>query len=207
MIQELFDFGANIPKTLKIDGAELPITWRRNPKARRYILRVKRPACLVATIPRGGSKREAWAFVQRSHSWIQRQLNRPVPAARSEIWFRGQKIPIGEFDAAAAQRAAIVELTERTRGLAAQTNSEISRITIRNQRTRWGSCSRRRAISLNWRLIQTPQFVVDYIILHELMHLRQMNHSKRFWAEVEKVCPTWREAERWIRKHGREIMP
>jgi hypothetical protein len=56
-------------------------------------------------------------------------------------------------------------------------------------------------------LIQTPAFVIDYIILHELMHLRQMNHSNRFWAEVEKVCPSWREAEQWLRKHGREIMP
>src|SRR5207237_3978470 len=123
-----------------------------------------------------------------------------------ETWFHGEKIPIAAFDAMQANLLAASELIRRTRELAAQTSSEISRITIRGQRTRWGSCSRRRAISLNWRLIQTPAFVVDYIILHELMHLRQMNHSKRFWDEVEKVCPGWREAENWIRKHGREII-
>ena len=192
---------------LQINGSQLPIIYRRNPKARRYILRVKRPACLVATIPRGGSRREAWEFIQRSHSWIHRQLNKPTPAAPTEIWFRGQKIPVAEFDEGQARALAAAELVLRTHELAAQTNSQISRITIRSQRTRWGSCSRRRAISLNWRLIQTPQFVIDYIILHELMHLRQMNHSKRFWSEVENVCPTWRDAERWIRQHGREIMP
>lgn len=184
----------------------VPVIWRRNPRARRYILRVKRPACLVATIPRGGSQREAWAFIQRSHSWIQNQLAKPAPAPKTETWLRGERIPIAEFDRQTAQTLAAAELAQRTRELAAQTNSQISRITIRAQRTRWGSCSRRRAISLNWRLIQTPPFVIDYIILHELMHLRQMNHSQRFWDEVEKVCPTWREAEKWLRHHGREII-
>jgi predicted metal-dependent hydrolase len=195
------------PPSFEISGVRVPVTWRRNPKARRYILRVKPPACLIATIPRGGSQREAWSFIQRSRSWIARQLAKPAPEQRRETWFRGQKIPVAELDATKAQSLAVTELIQRTRELAMQTNSQITRITIRSQRTRWGSCSRRRAISLNWRLIQTPQFVIDYIILHELMHLRQMNHSKKFWAEVEKVCPNWREAEKWIRQHGREIMP
>jgi predicted metal-dependent hydrolase len=191
---------------LQINDSHVPIVFRRNPKARRYILRVKRPACLVATIPRGGSQREAWSFIERSKPWIQQQLAKPFPEQKTDTWFRGQKIPIADFDSNFVRQLAQSELVRRTLELAAQTNSEISRITIRNQRTRWGSCSRRRAISLNWRLIQTPAFVVDYIILHELMHLRQMNHSKRFWDEVEKVCPTWREAEKWLRQHGREIM-
>lgn len=192
--------------SLDLGGVTIPITWRRNPKARRYILRVKRPACLVATIPRGGSQAAAWAFIQHSKSWIQKQLAKPTPPPRTETWFRGDKIPIAEFDIAAVQTLAVSSLTQRTLELAAQTHSAISKVTIRNQRTRWGSCSRNRAISLNWRLIQTPPFVSDYIILHELTHLRQMNHSAHFWAEVEKVCPTWRQAERWLRNHGREIM-
>jgi predicted metal-dependent hydrolase len=79
---------------------------------------------------------------------------------------------------------------------------KVSRVTVRNQRSRWGSCSRRRTISLNWRLIQAPLFVCDYIILHELMHLRQMNHSVRFWDEVERVCPDYRTAERWLKQHS-----
>ncbi|MGZ5545682.1 MAG: M48 family metallopeptidase [Limisphaerales bacterium] len=194
------------PPHIQIGKISLPVTWRRNLKARRYILRLKRPACLVATIPRGGSQREAWSFIERSKPWIQQQLAKPIPEQQTEIWFRGVKIPIADFDITFVRQLAEAELTRRVLALAAQTHSEISRITVRNQRTRWGSCSRRRAISLNWRLIQTPAFVVDYIILHELMHLRQMNHSQRFWDEVEKVCPTWREAEKWLRHHGREIM-
>jgi hypothetical protein len=78
----------------------------------------------------------------------------------------------------------------------------VRRVTVRNQRSRWGSCSRQGTISLNWRLIQTPPFVRDYIILHELMHLRQMNHSARFWREVALVCPDFAVAEKWLKAHG-----
>ncbi len=82
-------------------------------------------------------------------------------------------------------------------------NVAIHRVSVRNQRSRWGSCSARGTISLNWRLIQTPPFVRDYIILHELMHRREMNHSKRFWAHVELVYPEWREAERWLKENAK----
>jgi predicted metal-dependent hydrolase len=78
----------------------------------------------------------------------------------------------------------------------------IRRVTVRNQRSRWGSCSRRGTISLNWRLIQAPAFVRDYIILHELCHVRQMNHSRRFWQEVKRVCPDFQTAERWLKQNS-----
>ena len=99
-------------------------------------------------------------------------------------------------------RKAKVELPGRTWELAAETGVEVKEVSVRNQRTRWGSCSTGGVISLNWRLIQTPADVRDYIIYHELMHLREMNHSARFWARVEEVCPSWREAERWIKQNG-----
>jgi predicted metal-dependent hydrolase len=75
-------------------------------------------------------------------------------------------------------------------------------VSVRNQRSRWGSCSARGTVSLNWRLVRTPDNVRDYIILHELAHLREMNHSDRFWARVAETCPGWREAERWLKRHG-----
>jgi hypothetical protein len=99
-------------------------------------------------------------------------------------------------------RQARIELPARTWELAATTGIAIKQVTIRNQRSRWGSCSARGTISLNWRLMQTPEFVRDYIIYHELSHLREMNHSARFWAHVEAVCPGWRAAERWLKNHG-----
>jgi predicted metal-dependent hydrolase len=99
-------------------------------------------------------------------------------------------------------RRAKVELPARTWELAAVTGVEVKQVTVRNQRSRWGSCSANGTISLNWRLVQTPEFVRDYIIYHELMHLREMNHSARFWERVEEVCPFWRDAERWIKRNG-----
>lgn len=99
-------------------------------------------------------------------------------------------------------RRARIELPGRTWELAATVGVEVTSVTVRNQRTRWGSCSAVGTISLNWRLVQTPDFVRDYIIHHELMHLREMNHSARFWARVEEVFPNWREAERWLKRNG-----
>ncbi len=99
-------------------------------------------------------------------------------------------------------RVAKIELPARTWELAAVTGMEVTEITVRNQRTRWGSCTIGGVISLNWRLVQTPDFVRDYIIHHELMHLKEMNHSDRFWARVEEVCPEWRDAERWLKRNG-----
>jgi predicted metal-dependent hydrolase len=99
-------------------------------------------------------------------------------------------------------RRAKIELPGRTWELAAVTGMAVSEVTVRNQRTRWGSCTTGGVISLNWRLVQTPDAVRDYIIYHELMHLKEMNHSERFWARVEEVCPPWREAERWLKRNG-----
>jgi predicted metal-dependent hydrolase len=99
-------------------------------------------------------------------------------------------------------RRAKIELPARTWELAAVTGVDVKQVVVRNQRSRWGSCSANGTISLNWRLVQTPDSVRDYIVYHELMHLREMNHSARFWARVEEVCPGWREAEHWIKRNG-----
>jgi predicted metal-dependent hydrolase len=99
-------------------------------------------------------------------------------------------------------RRAKIELPARAWELSAITGVDVKQVVVRNQRARWGSCSSNGTISLNWRLVQTPEFVRDYIIYHELMHLREMNHSERFWARVEEVCPDWREAEHWIKRNG-----
>jgi hypothetical protein len=99
-------------------------------------------------------------------------------------------------------RIAKVELPARAWELAAQTRMNVTRVSVRDQRSRWGSCTIGGVVSLNWRLILTPESVRDYIIHHELMHLREMNHSRRFWACVEEVFPGWREAEAWIKRNG-----
>jgi len=99
-------------------------------------------------------------------------------------------------------RLAARELPPRVLAFAAQHQLVVRRVTVRNQSSRWGSCSRRGTISLNWRLIQTPPPVRDYIMLHELMHLREMNHSARFWRQVQIVCPEYEAAESWLKQNS-----
>ena len=101
------------------------------------------------------------------------------------------------------RQLAALELPPRVLELAALHGISVTRISVRNQKTRWGSCSRRGTISLNWRLIQAPGSVRDYIILHELAHRRQMNHSEKFWQEVARLCPDYLQAEQWVKRHAK----
>ena len=222
----------------------------RNPRARRYLLRLRPDGTARVTIPRGGSTAVARQFVERHAAWLERELQRLQAQPRkpavwqigTEILLRGDAVRIeaghngddkeieDEDDAireaetvrfggvsvrdpgpAADLRPAIEghlrklatrESPPRVLELAARHGLTVRRIMVRSQKSRWGSCSRRGTISLNWRLIQTPAFVSDYICLHELMHLRQMNHSPRFWREMERVCPDYRMAERWLKEHS-----
>jgi predicted metal-dependent hydrolase len=103
------------------------------------------------------------------------------------------------------RRMAEKELSVRTRELAQAHGIAVKRVSIRAQKTRWGSCSARGTISLNWRLIQAPPFVVDYLIIHELMHRREMNHSKRYWKLVAEAFPDYRHAEKWLKSGGVEL--
>jgi predicted metal-dependent hydrolase len=100
------------------------------------------------------------------------------------------------------RRLAEAELPQRVFEYSALHKLTVRGVVVRNQRSRWGSCSRRGTISLNWRLIQAPSFVRDYIIIHELMHLREMNHSHCFWNEVERAWPKYQIAEQWLKKHS-----
>jgi predicted metal-dependent hydrolase len=97
------------------------------------------------------------------------------------------------------------ELVPRLSELAAENNLQVGAVTIRNQRSRWGSCARSGNIALNFRLVQMPSHVSDYVLVHELMHLRQQNHSRRFWRLVESAYPGFRDAERWLRLEGRSL--
>jgi predicted metal-dependent hydrolase len=98
-----------------------------------------------------------------------------------------------------------LELVPRLRELAAAHGLAPGAVSIRNQRSRWGSCARNGRIALNFRLVQMPPAIRDYVLLHELMHLRQQNHSRRFWRLVAAACPDYQDAERWLRAEGRAL--
>jgi predicted metal-dependent hydrolase len=219
--------------SLMVAGAALPVAVVRHRRARRYVVRVTPEGTVRLTVPRGATIAGGLRFAAQQVAWIAReharQLERAAPwSTGTAIWFRGERAVLIRDDVdvicgterirlgrtadvrAAVERRlhalALAELPPRLLELAAQVGLRVSRVSVRNQRSRWGACSSRGVITLNWRLVQMPREVSDYVLLHELMHLRQPNHSRRFWREVAAVCPWWREAERWLRRYGREIL-
>src|SRR5262245_58801984 len=162
----------------------------RHRRARRYLLRVDSDGRVRVTIPRGGSKREADEFVGRHLDWIARERARIAPSILS-------------FEDRHAHRTrARAELPARLLELASQRGLAVTRVSIRNQRTRWGSCGRDGHVSLNWRLVLMPPDVRDYVLIHELMHLRRLDHSRAYWRLVAASCPGYREARQWLRTNG-----
>jgi predicted metal-dependent hydrolase len=160
----------------------------------------------------------------------QRQI-KPVTHG-SLIWYRGEKLPLHvqndgartilqfsdqqitapnqETDWRPAielhlKKLAAKEFPSRVLALAQQHDLKVNRVSVRDQKSRWGSCSARKTISLNWRLIQAPAYILDYVIVHELMHLREMNHSPRFWQLVATAFPQHCEAEQWLKDFGKEL--
>jgi len=93
-------------------------------------------------------------------------------------------------------------IKERAMEIGRQLNLQFNRIIIRNQKTRWGSCSRLKNLNFNWRLIMAPVQVIDYLIIHEVAHLAEMNHSSRFWKLVEKFCPDYKLHHKWLKENG-----
>src|SRR5262249_14744970 len=146
------------------------------------------------TIPRWGSKREAMEFAERSRAWIDRQLtrvrverSRPTPPPPDPVTERALRIRAKE------------ELPLRLLALAAQLGfppGAVTKISVRNQKSRWGSCAPSGHISLNWRLVKMPDAVRDYVLIHELMHLRRMDHSPAFWKLVAAACPDYQQHRR-----------
>ncbi len=100
---------------------------------------------------------------------------------------------------------AAVQIRRRTDRLSARLGLTYNRLTIRGQRTRWGSCSQMGNLSFNWRLVMAPGPVIDYVIIHELAHRKEMNHTQRFWQLVAVHCPRWRQHRRWLKDHEAEL--
>jgi len=176
-------------------GVEAPVTvFVRHRWARRYILRVLDNGTLRVTLPRWGSKREALAFVERSAGWIEKQLVR-----------HESRPAIVHPDEPSLRKRAQRELPPQLLALAAAHGVTVTGVSIRNQRSRWGACSSRGSITLNWRLILVPPFVREYVMIHELMHRRELNHSKRFWKHVAAACPQHQDARAWLLSDGQRL--
>jgi predicted metal-dependent hydrolase len=103
------------------------------------------------------------------------------------------------------KREARRDLEAASRQAAQSLGVEIERVTVRDQSSRWGSCSSSGVLSYSWRLILAPPFVLDYLAAHEVAHLSEMNHSRRFWRLVERICPDMGRAKAWLDAHGTDL--
>jgi predicted metal-dependent hydrolase len=169
----------------------------RHRRARRYVIRVRSDGTIRVSMPRWGSRREALAFVEREQAWIERERRRVA----EERALAERLAPSPEIQRALRSRAR-TELPLRLCELAALHGLTVTRVSVRNQRWRWGSCSRAGHICLNWRLVAMPAWVRDYVIVHELMHLRRLDHSPAFWKLVADACPEYAQARAWLRRHA-----
>lgn len=207
------------------------VNIRRSARARRLSLRVSRlDGTATLTLPRRVPEREGLAFVQDRADWLRRQLADLAPEVRpglgQSLPFRGRPVLLeptserrvrldGDRLLAPADperlaprlvaffktqaRDALAEASDRH---AARLGRGYGRITLRDTRSRWGSCSARGDLMYSWRLIMAPPEVLDYVAAHEVAHLQQMDHSPAFWEIVARLFPDHAPARRWLRTEG-----
>ncbi|MCW5937947.1 MAG: M48 family metallopeptidase [Fimbriimonadaceae bacterium] len=215
------------PFELALPSRTVAVALRRSTRARRARLQVS-AAGVTLTVPERLPRREAIDAALKFAAWIDRHLKKiegeRVGEEAALLW-RGEPLEIVEGGGpflegscltvpegwdrarigAALREYADPLLRRRVEELGAVTGLRPSKVRILDQRTKWGACTARGTVTLNWRLAMAPPAVMDYVLLHELCHLRELNHSARFWALVETHCPDWREHRGWLRRHGASL--
>ncbi len=186
------------PSDLTVNACEMDVTgigtvrFRRSWRARRVIISVSPTAGVRVSVPRRTSFLKALEFVETKTRWIQKHL---ALAAQNEQ----RRQALGQALVIVDKAAAKNQLIDRLNQLAALHGFNCSRVTVRQQKTRWGSCSPKNTISLNIKLALLPEELCNYVILHELVHTRIHNHSRRFWAELDKYVPQSKAMARRLR--------
>ncbi|MHB8470782.1 MAG: M48 family metallopeptidase [Gaiellaceae bacterium] len=170
---------------------------RRSRQVRRWTLAVPWGAPVQLTVPAWMPDVDVERVLDAHRAWIATERQRQVPRLGL-----ARRI-VSEADGRRAAREVVAMLAEEE---AVELGVRYERIEIRDQRTRWGSCSTRGTLSFNWRLVLAPFEVLDYVVVHEVCHLREANHSRRFWQLVESRRPDWRVQRDWLREHGPELL-
>ena len=145
---------------------------------------------------------EILRFVEAKSSWIEKHLEK-IEEDKSVLEFTSK---ISEEELRKLTKLAKEIIPEKVAYYARIMNVSYGRITIRRQKTRWGSCSREGNLNFNVLLMMAPPEVLDYVVVHELCHRLEMNHSPRFWNQVEKVLPGYKKERRWLKEHGNRLM-
>ncbi|MEM9523081.1 MAG: SprT family zinc-dependent metalloprotease [Pseudomonadota bacterium] len=207
---------------------------RSSVRARRLSLRVSRlDGRVTLTVPKGVKRCDAETFARSKAAWLRRHLARQVPAeipdftsvlpiegvacvilpakGRRVILEAGTlQVPPGKGSPARQvegflKTRARDRLAEASDRHAAALGRSYGRITLRDTRSRWGSCTVKGDLMYSWRLIMAPPVVLDYVTAHEVSHLAHMDHSPRFWATVRKLCPEYEQPRAWLRHNGTEL--
>lgn len=159
---------------------------------------------VVVRAPARMPVREINAFVQEKDDWIRAHLQQMAEKKRLREQYREQALSKEELQELATQAMKLIP--QKVHYYAQIIGVTYGRITIRNQRTRWGSCSGKGNLNFNCLLLLMPEEVLDYVVVHELCHRKEMNHSARFWEEVEKILPDYRQRRKWLKDNGSRIM-
>ncbi|MBD1202913.1 MAG: M48 family metallopeptidase [Rhodobacteraceae bacterium] len=210
------------------------IVLKRSARARRFSLRVSRlDGRVTLSLPARAREAEAMAFARAQEGWLREtlagmptregvgigsvipvegRLLRLVPGAGRGVRVEGEALLIPGDPAQAGVRAgAFLKAMARDRLVAASDRHaaaigrQVTRVTLRDTRSRWGSCAADGALMYSWRLVMAPPAVLDYVAAHEVAHLLEMNHSARFWAVVERLYPGWQAQRKWLHAEGQAL--
>ena len=161
-------------------------------------LEIKDQNTVLARAPRRMSQERIRRFVEEHRGWIEERLARLAAAPTPE--------KLSEEELAALKKQAKQWIPQRAAHYAPLVGVDYKGVAIRCQKTKWGSCSGKGNLNFNCLLMLAPPEVLDYVVVHELCHRMEMNHSARFWQQVERVLPDYRERRKWLKIHGAELM-
>lgn len=154
--------------------------------------------------PRSTSEKDIEEILKKKEAWISKHIEK-IKETKERFEAESTEKLTREKVIALAEEALKV-IPERVEYFAKVIGVTYGKITIRNQKTRWGSCSSKGNLNFNCLLMLAPSEVLDYVVVHELCHRKQMNHSKAFWLEVEKVLPDYKEVRKWLKEEGSQMI-
>ncbi|WP_301965540.1 M48 family metallopeptidase [uncultured Ruminococcus sp.] len=186
---------------IKMKIGEYNVEVRRS-KRKSAAIKITADMQIVVFVPLYVSDNEIERMVISKSKWIDEHMLKVQSTIdeRSKL----EKITFEQIKELADQ--AVEYIPKRVKYYAEKENFIYNKITIKNLVSRWGSCSTKGNLNFNCLLMLTPDYVIDYIVVHELCHLREMNHSEKFWAEVEKIMPDYQRAELWLKQNGGNLI-
>ena len=167
-------------------------------------IQVNSDLSVTVRAPRSASEKDIEEILKKKEAWISKHIEK-IKKTKERLEAEPTEKLTREKVIALAEKALKV-IPARVEYFAKVIGVTYGKITIRNQKTRWGSCSSKGNLNFNCLLMLAPPEVLDYVVVHELCHRKQMNHSKAFWSEVEKVLPDYKEARKWLKEEGSQMI-